>query len=1029
MLGTAAPMTPEQTQGGNQVFNLGLTMGQFDPSQVQAIESPYTQDVVNATQNWFNNQNAIQGTDLLSQSIRSGNAFGGDRAGIAAAQMAGQQQMAQAPVIAGLEQAGYTQALGEYNQLKQMGLTGAEAALQWGNQEQAQAQRELDVQQQNAMMQQAYPFQLQNWYGSVLGGIGPLQGATSLGYTTPPPPSLVSQIGAIAGPLAGLAGAFFRRGGTVDHKLNGGLEHRGLVRIPGRFQDGGGLSESGGGEDAGPLYAGALSPSSNVNIRGGNPSDPYGALTVGGRSMRTIPNVVGGGPRLPMRLPSLPSTQGQQQQAAATQQQTQQQQKQQAAQAVASTGGAALGLAGLGALALLKRGGAIPRFQDGGVDDDYLNEDNATTTDSGDDAQPIPLPPVTVAGAPVPTAASTDPTTSTTSPAPGWASPNAPPSWLPGATAQPSTARPTGPSAGPTGGGVPVADGRGGYSMRHIPGLEKPQRSFMQRWLSNPLTQMGAAMGASRSPYWSEALGRGFQAAGATAEAQHKQDLLDATPKMITSGDTVQFLTGSGDLIDTGLKTTAGQRLGSAEQARQFAQQQARARAARPFRGPPTSGGGLFDEQQPGWYTQDPEVNVRPYVPPGGGAQPQGGGLGLPPSGITPAPEQQSQTEEPEPPRQQTAALEEQLGAGDVGTQPRQAEAAQEPGAVPVQTVAGTDQPPAAPTQKPAAAVPDQPEDANWNPQEWGDIWNTRKREVAPAGAVINPDEVQRNNEVLQKATPLEAQTLKGLVNYTIDPNSISIRQDARRKWIAAAQMYDPNYNPANYRVRAAIMKEYQANGVAARNFQSQDMALQHIDTALDHLAEVAKTHGHSQVLNDLKYRMQNLPLPGGGPFRDQHYQTELSALKTDMLAVGSELARVFRGNVGAMSEKEAAHWREVVQGMADPDNVASALKEGAKLLTGRINAQSETYNAGMGPEHQRSGASWLSQKAQSALQRVQRLDPEGFTERAGASGQQAPPAGQRQTAPSTQRPPRPADPGNKWQQNRSTGQWRQIPM
>src|SRR5262249_1537228 len=108
MLGQVAPMSSEELAGGGQMFNLGMGLGNFDPSAVQAMESPFTQDVVQATQNWFNNQNAIQANDLMSGAIRAGNAFGGDRAGVAAAQLAGQQQLAQAPVIAGLNQAGYT---------------------------------------------------------------------------------------------------------------------------------------------------------------------------------------------------------------------------------------------------------------------------------------------------------------------------------------------------------------------------------------------------------------------------------------------------------------------------------------------------------------------------------------------------------------------------------------------------------------------------------------------------------------------------------------------------------------------------------------------------------------------------------------------------------------------------------------------------------------------------------------------------------------------------------------------------------
>src|SRR5262249_604943 len=54
MLGQVAPLNPEQIQAGTQLFNLGLDMGNFDPAKVRAIESPYTEDVVQATQNWFN---------------------------------------------------------------------------------------------------------------------------------------------------------------------------------------------------------------------------------------------------------------------------------------------------------------------------------------------------------------------------------------------------------------------------------------------------------------------------------------------------------------------------------------------------------------------------------------------------------------------------------------------------------------------------------------------------------------------------------------------------------------------------------------------------------------------------------------------------------------------------------------------------------------------------------------------------------------------------------------------------------------
>jgi hypothetical protein len=337
MQGSVAPMTPSQTAAGQRIFDVGMSapptaaysgtdrlvpavdyltavgrdMGNFDPAKVTAIMSPFTEQVVGTTQNWFNNQNAIQGNDLLSQAIRSGNAFGGDRAGVAEGILAGQQQLAQAPVIAGLRQAGYTQALDEYNKLKQFGLQGAQAglggeqtlfqdqfnveraqfeadlasrsaalqgagaAMGWGGLQQAQAQRELDVAQQNAMMSSAYPFQTLNWYGSILGGIGPLTGSFAQGFNTPPSPNGLSTALGIGSAAVGLgsslAGAFspsggsagaatpaptpapveqpqFARGGIVKHRARGGLvpvfiRHNGGL-IPGLAYGGGVTDEA-----------------------------------------------------------------------------------------------------------------------------------------------------------------------------------------------------------------------------------------------------------------------------------------------------------------------------------------------------------------------------------------------------------------------------------------------------------------------------------------------------------------------------------------------------------------------------------------------------------------------------------------------------------------------------------------------------------------------------------------------------------------------------------------------------------------
>jgi hypothetical protein len=94
--------------------------------------SPYTNDVVNATQAQFNNQNAQSQQGIISNAVDSG-AFGGDRASVAQGIAAGQEASAQAPIIAQLENQGYTNAQGELNTQQQIGQNAAGTNLSAAN--------------------------------------------------------------------------------------------------------------------------------------------------------------------------------------------------------------------------------------------------------------------------------------------------------------------------------------------------------------------------------------------------------------------------------------------------------------------------------------------------------------------------------------------------------------------------------------------------------------------------------------------------------------------------------------------------------------------------------------------------------------------------------------------------------------------------------------------------------------------------------------------------------------------------------
>ena len=214
-------------------------------AQIQGYMSPYTQDVVNATEGQFANQNAQQMQGVKGNAIAQG-ALGGNREAVAEAETANQQNLAQAPVIANLENQGYqtglstalsqqgAEAAGAYSlgnlgvAGQSAGLTGANAQVGAGSLQQQTQQADLSAQYQQFLNQQAYPFQTTQWLAGLGTGVGSQMGGTS--STTSPAPSLLGQIfgGVSSGAgILGASGAFgasgwLARGGGVSDRAQGG---------------------------------------------------------------------------------------------------------------------------------------------------------------------------------------------------------------------------------------------------------------------------------------------------------------------------------------------------------------------------------------------------------------------------------------------------------------------------------------------------------------------------------------------------------------------------------------------------------------------------------------------------------------------------------------------------------------------------------------------------------------------------------------------------------------------------------------
>lgn len=260
--GAAQPYINQASTLANQSAQpVAGNIPQYNDANLQQYQSPYTQGVINSTMANINQNNAIQQQGLLGKAISSGaSPFGGDRAGVAAAELARQQNLASGQTIAGLENQGFQNAQGEFNTQQQTQLSaqnadaarkaqaasiqgglglaaqgadlqGASAQLTGGTLEQQQNQAQLNVPYQQWQQQQAFPYQQTQWLGNLTEGLGSNSGGTS---SSTAPGASNSQNYMNAGILGlGAAALLMNKGGRVSRARGGLVPHFGEGGSPG----------------------------------------------------------------------------------------------------------------------------------------------------------------------------------------------------------------------------------------------------------------------------------------------------------------------------------------------------------------------------------------------------------------------------------------------------------------------------------------------------------------------------------------------------------------------------------------------------------------------------------------------------------------------------------------------------------------------------------------------------------------------------------------------------------------------------
>jgi len=167
----------EQQQKGISGLN---AIAESGPSYntVQNYLNPYLTNVADTTRKQMEQANEQAQSGALGTAAQSG-AFGGDRAGVAAANLANQQNMAMGSTMANIYSQGYDQATNaNMNDLNRMaGLAGNQLAM--GTQMQQTEQAGKDALINQFQQEQGYPFQVASWLANIALGTGAQSGSTT----------------------------------------------------------------------------------------------------------------------------------------------------------------------------------------------------------------------------------------------------------------------------------------------------------------------------------------------------------------------------------------------------------------------------------------------------------------------------------------------------------------------------------------------------------------------------------------------------------------------------------------------------------------------------------------------------------------------------------------------------------------------------------------------------------------------------------------------------------------------------------
>lgn len=244
------------------------------------------------------------------------------------------------------------------------------------------------------------------------------------------------------------------------------------------------------------------------------------------------------------------------------------------------------------------------------------------------------------------------------------------------------------------------------------------------------------------------------------------------------------------------------------------------------------------------------------------------------------------------------------------------------------------------------------------------------------------PPIVGANEKFLQTLPPALQPVVKGIAEGRIALPQRFLGSPQGMALLSAANQYDPTLDASNYANRLATRKAF-SQGQYSQSITAANTALHHAGRALDNAA--ALNNIDTPILNLL-----NAPINATLERTSPDFKGRLNAFRTDVNAFASELERAWRGTGG--SEQGIQEWRKTLNENDPPSAQAAAIKEGVKLLEGRVDELANAYNRGMNTNA--TGIQMLSPDAQAVYSKIVGAPPPGAmisTQRNGQAPTQAP--------------------------------------